>query len=37
MIKVGITGSNAAAQIKAFDDTWHWDKASVGVLETLDL
>jgi len=31
-------GSKAAAQIKAFDDTWHWDKASAaayeGVVET---
>jgi len=23
-------GSKAAAQIKAFDDTWHWDKASAA-------
>jgi 16S rRNA G966 N2-methylase RsmD len=30
-------GSKAAAQIKAFDDTWHWDKALAAVLETLGL
>jgi len=26
-------GSKAAAQIKAFDDTWHWDKASAAAYE----
>ena len=26
-------GSRAAAQIKAFDDTWHWDKASSAAYE----
>ena len=23
-------GSRAAAQIKAFEDTWHWDKVSAA-------
>jgi len=26
-------GTKAAAQIKAFDDTWHWDKASASAYE----
>jgi DNA modification methylase len=26
-------GSRAAAQIKAFDDTWHWDKTSAAAYE----
>lgn len=28
-------GSKAAAQIKAFDDTWHWDKASASAYEAV--
>ncbi len=28
-------GSKAAAQIKAFDDTWHWDKASAAAYEQI--
>jgi len=26
-------GSQAAAQIKAFDDTWHWDSAAAATFE----
>lgn len=28
-------GSKAAAQIKAFDDTWHWDRVSAAAYEEL--
>jgi DNA modification methylase len=28
-------GSRAAAQIKAFEDTWHWDKASVAAYQEI--
>jgi len=28
-------GSKAAAQIKAFDDTWHWDKGSAAAYEEI--
>ncbi|OHB55380.1 MAG: DNA methylase, partial [Planctomycetes bacterium RBG_13_44_8b] len=28
-------GSKAAAQIKAFDDTWHWDKVSAAAYEEI--
>ena len=33
----GRNGSKGAAQIKAFDDTLHWDKVSAAALETLGL
>jgi adenine specific DNA methylase Mod len=26
-------GSQAAAQIKAFDDTWHWDQTAAAAFE----
>jgi len=28
-------GSQAAAQIKAFEDTWHWDKISAAAYQEI--
>jgi site-specific DNA-methyltransferase (adenine-specific) len=28
-----VDGTQSAAQIKAFDDTWHWDQAAAAAFE----